>query len=384
MARPLLLPYGRTPYLLDLGERTASVLAAAELPPPKPLESLLVEALAAPIGRPPVESMISGGRRVTVIVSDITRAEPRELFLRMLRERLPPQLDWTLAIATGTHGPTNVGALGIPDEWLRTMHVINHDGHDDRDLVTIGTTSRGTPVRLHRCVVETDLVIATGCVRPHYFAGFGAGVKAIFPGLGQATAIRINHKLKTADGARAGVVDENPCRRDLEEAVGLLGTPTFLLNGVCGPDGAIHGAVAGDPIAAFRRGADLARPWFTARAPKSSLVIASDALPITASLYQTAKIASAVAPIVAEGGRLILVAECADGIEPIETVNEAIFRIGVLPRLPASASLELLSGLPDDTVRRTLCTPTHAIDVRPNDSIVVVPRASQLIIEPTS
>ena len=35
-----------------------------------------------------------------------------------------------------------------------------------------------------------DLVIATGCIRPHYFAGFGAGVKAIFPGLGQAAAIR--------------------------------------------------------------------------------------------------------------------------------------------------------------------------------------------------
>jgi nickel-dependent lactate racemase len=327
--------------------------------------------------------MISAGGRVTVIVSDATRNEPRDVFLRLLRERLP-HVHWTLAVATGTHGPTDMSALGIPSDVLGAMRVINHDGHDDRDLVTIGTTSRGTPVRLHRCVVETDLVIATGCVRPHYFAGFGAGVKAIFPGLGQATAIRINHKLKTADGARAGIVDENPCRRDLEEGFSLLATPTFLLNGVCGPDGAIHAAVAGDPIAAFRRGADLARPWFTARAPKASLVIASDVLPVTASLYQAAKIASACAPIVAEGGRLVLVAECADGIEPIETVNEAIFRIGVLPRLPSSASIQLLSGLSEETVRRTLCDPISSIDIRTTDSIVVVPRASQLIIEAAS
>jgi len=378
----LVLPYGRVSYPLDLAGRAASVLEPTTLATPPPVEVLLDEALRAPIDRPGLRAMAAPSARVTVIVSDATRSEPRTQFLAALRAQLP-DVRWTVAVATGTHGPTNLDALGIPPDFET---VINHDGHATRDLVTLGTTSRGTPVRLHRAVVDADLVIATGCIKPHYFAGFGAGVKAIFPGLGEATAIRVNHALKTADGARAGIVDENPCRLDLEEAVGLLPTPTFLLNGVCGPDGRVHAAVAGDPVTAFRRGCDLARPWFSVRASKASLVIASDALPVTASLYQAAKIASACAPLVADGGALVLVAECAEGVEPLATVNEAIFRIGVLPRLAPTASIHLISCLPASIVERTLLRPLSSLTTLINaaESIVVVPHASQLIIETDS
>lgn len=377
------LPYGRAPYRLDLARRAADVLVLEPPPRPSPLpvEDLLAEALRAPIGRPPLRALAGPRSRVTVIVSDATRAEPRSQFLAALRAELPDVL-WTIAIATGTHGPATVADLGLPADAT----IVNHDGHAARDLRELGVTSRGTPMRVHRCVVEADLVIATGCIKPHYFAGFGAGVKAIFPGLGEATAIRVNHQLKTEPGARAGIVDGNPCREDLEEAVGFLPTPTFLLNGVCAPDGLVHAAVAGDLRAAFRRGCALARPWFTVRSPRASLVIASDALPVSASLYQAAKIATACAPLVASGGDLVIVAECAEGIEPLETVNEAIFRIGVLPRLPPDAKIHLVSSLPAAQVERTLVHPMSSptsLAARA-DSIVVVPRASQLIVEADS
>jgi len=376
------LPYGRVPYLLDLGERRAVLVTAPHLPAPPPLSSLLDAALDAPIGASRIEQLVRAGAKVTVIISDATRTEPRAAFLEHLQARLPA-VDLTLAIATGTHGPTDLDALGLP---FRPARIVNHDGHSSADLVSIGTTRRGTPVRLHRCLLDADLVIATGCIRPHYFAGFGAGVKAIFPGLGAAPDIRRNHALKTHPRSRAGIVIDNPCRDDLEEAVSLLATPTFLLNGLCGPDDRVHGAVAGHPIAAFRAGVELARPWFTVRAPRSSLVIASDALPVTASLYQAAKIAAAVAPLLAPGGTLLLAAECPDGIGPLDIVNDAIFRIGVLPRLPPGTTLGLLSSLPPSEVRRTLLTPipsplplldSHA-------TIAIVPRASRLLLEPTS
>jgi lactate racemase len=372
------LPYGRAPYRLDLAGRAASILAPPVRPPPRSVDELLADALHAPIGRPALRTFAGPRAHVTVIVSDTTRAEPRTQFLAALAAELP-HARWTVAIATGTHGPTTVAALGIPPHYAT---IINHDGHAPTDLVELGVTTRGTPVRLHRCLVETDLVIATGCIKPHYFAGFGAGVKAIFPGLGEASAIRTNHRLKTADGARAGIVDENPCRLDLEEAVSFLPTPTYLLNGVCAPDGLVHAAVAGDPLAAFRHGCDLARPWFTVRAPRAALVIGSDVLPVTASLYQAAKIASACAPLVAPDGDLVLVAECAEGVEPIATVNEAIFRIGVLPRLPANAKIHLLSALPRTEVDRTLVRPLDSLSdlIARAPSIVVIPRASQLIM----
>ncbi len=369
------LPYGSHPYPVDLGGRDATVLVPPTLADPPPVAALLDRALdESPL--PPV----AAGARVTVIVSDPTRKEPRAALLAAIRRRLPAAR-LTIAVATGTHGPCDEAALGLPGG----LDIVNHDGASD--IVELGTTARGTPMRVHRCVVEADLVVATGCIRPHYFAGFGAGAKAIFPGLGERTAVRINHRLKTDPGARAGIVDGNPCREDIEEAVRFVRTPTFLLDGVCGPDDRVHAAVAGDLFTAFRRGAGIARPWFTVRARRAPLVIASDALPVTASLYQAAKIAAAAAPLVEESGTLVIVAQCPDGTGPIDVVNEAIFRIGVLPRLPRGARLLLVSDLSPAVVTTTLLAPASSLaDVLAGTPgrVVVVPRASQLICEPTS
>jgi nickel-dependent lactate racemase len=369
------LPYGSHPYPLDLADRDATVLEPRPLPDPPPVEALLERALdESPLPQ------LAAGARVTLIISDPTRDEPRAALVAAVRRRLP-RAHITIAVATGTHGPCKGGSLGLP----LGVAVLNHDGATN--VVNLGTTTRGTPVHIHRCVVDADLVVATGCIRPHYFAGFGAGAKAIFPGLGWRTAIRINHRLKIEPGARAGVVDGNPCREDIEEAVRFVRTPTFLLNGVCGPDGRIHAAVAGDIFADFRRGADIARPWFTIRARPAPLVIASDALPVTASLYQAAKIAAAAAPLVEPGGTLVLAAQCPDGTGPLDVVNEAIFRIGVLPRLPTGARLVLVSDLPSWVVANTLLDHAASLaDVlaRTPGRVLVIPRASQLICESSS
>ncbi len=370
MAPAIELPYGRLPYRLELGDRCVRVLGAPALPRPAPVAQLLDDALAAPIGGPSLTSLVSGARRITVVVSDQTRHEPRDAMLDAIRRHVDDGR-LTVAIATGTHGPAR--NLVFPDTLAG---VVDHDGASD--LVELGTTAHGTPVRVHRSVVETDLVIATGCIRPHYFAGFAGGAKAIFPGLGETAAIRINHTLKTHDEARAGNVDTNPCRLDLEAAVAHLQIPIFILNVVAGPDDEFHAAVAGDVIAAHRAGASLARPWFTVRAAPAAHVVASDALPVTATLYQAAKIAAAVAPLVRAGGVLTLVAECPDGIGPLQVVNEAVFRIGILPRLAPGVRLELISGLAPAEVASTLLAPGSTTL---GQDVIVVPRASQLICE---
>ncbi len=374
------LPYGARPCSIDLTGRDAEILLPPALPAPVPLPAVLGAALDRPFG-PPLTA--SPGARVTLIVSDGTRVEPRAAFIEAVRARLP-EVRWTIAIATGTHGPADVSALGLPADFQREATVVNHDGHSAADLVELGITERGTPVRLHRCVVETDLVVATGCIRPHYFAGFGAGVKAIFPGLGQATAVRINHRLKLEPGARSGIVVGNPCRDDLEEAVALLRTPAFLLNGVCDLDDHVRAAVAGDLVTAFRAGCEIARPWYSVRARSAAVVVASDALPVTASLYQAAKIAAAVAPLVEPNGTLVLVAQCPDGIGPLETVNEAIFRIGILPRLARGVRLVLVSDLSEAETHQTLLAYGESVEqvlASTRGRILVVPHASKLLIE---
>lgn len=380
------VPYGSAPYAIELAGRNVSILEAASLAPPPRVDVLLRGALDAPVG---VSLDIRSGALISLIVSDTTRNEPRAAFVAAVRERVS-NARWTIAVATGTHGPVDLDDLGLPSELIADATIVNHDGHCSDDILDLGSTSRGTPIRVHRCLVETDHVIATGCIRPHYFAGFGAGAKALFPGLGEATAIRINHKLKTEPQARAGIVDGNPCREDLEEAVGRIPTPSFLLNAVVGPDDRVHAAVAGDLVAAFRAGVAIARPWFTVRARPAALVIASDAFPVTASLYQAAKIFAAAAPLVAENGTLVVVAQCPEGIGPLEIVNEAIFRIGVLPRLQPGVRLVLVSALSESETATTLLAYAPSVSSVLSSTpltaepILVLPHASHLIAEASS
>jgi nickel-dependent lactate racemase len=371
------IPYGAT----TLRARTrAPVTCVRPLPglPVAPVAALLDAALERPVGTPPLEYLARPGDRVTVIISDATRDEPRGAFLAAVRARLPA-VRLTVAIATGTHGPVgDLSALGVD---LSSLLVVDHDGQSD--LVEVGTTSRGTPVRVHRCAVEADLVVATGVIRPHYFAGWGAGAKAIFPGLAESAAARINHRWKTHPSARAGAIDDNPCRLDLEEAARLACPRAFLLNGLAGPDGSLRGAVAGDLLAAFRAGAALAAPWSRRTAARSSFIIVSDQPPVTDSLYQASKLVAAVADLLLPGGTILIVAPCPAGIGPLDTVNQAIYDIGLRPRLPGDHQIQLLSDLPPSVVAASYARSVPDLDaaIAAADQLLVVGSASKLILD---
>jgi lactate racemase len=390
MPEVITLPFGHRPYRLapdgPQGYRFHPRVILPPVPgPARPLDDLLHEALDAPIGAARLEDGVRSGDRVVIVVSDATRDEPRAAMVRALLARMPRDIALTLAVANGTHGPGDLGRLGIPgDLWARAT-VVNHDAHEERDLVAIGTTRRGTPVRLHRCVVEADWVIATGRIKPHYFAGYGAGCKAIFPGLGGNREIRVNHRLKTDPGARPGVVDGNPCREDLEEAVGMLPSRCFLLDVVLDDAGGAHAAVAGDVVRAFRAGVRACEPLYRVAAPRARLVIVSDGLPVTGSLYQASKLVAAVAGLVMDGGTILLVAECPEGIGPVDTVNRAIYEIGLAPRLPRDHRIVLVSGLPRDMVEQTYCqwAPSLEDAVRGWDGVpaTILPRAGALIVD---
>jgi nickel-dependent lactate racemase len=374
------LPYGRA----ALRVRLDGDVFVAEAHGPEGLAPALAPMLAAALDRPVDSRRLEdlAPARATVVVSDATRAEPRAEMLAAVRARLRGTRV-TVAVATGTHGPCRLEALGIPTSLLAGADVVMHDGHRDDDLVLIGETRRGTPVRVHRCVVDTDLVVATGAIRPHYFAGFGAGIKAVFPGLGGAHEVRINHRLKELPGARAGVVDGNPCREDLEEAASLL-PPIFLCNTVHGPDDTARAAVAGHVLSAFRAGADLARPWFRTSAPRTRCAIISDGLPVTGSLYQASKLVAAIAPLLDDDATIILVAECPDGTGPVDIVNRAIYDIGLRPRLPPRHRILLVSGLPASAVSATYAIPAPSVAAALSGvdfPVVVAPRASHLILE---
>ncbi|MCG8422935.1 MAG: lactate racemase domain-containing protein [Proteobacteria bacterium] len=357
---------------------------------PISLTKLLDGALAQPVAAPLLEDAVHPRDRVVIAVSDTTRDEPRDAMLRALLARLPDDIQLSIAIANGTHGPCRIEQLGIgADLWARAT-IINHNAQDDRHLVSVGKTQRGTPVRIHRCVVESDWLIATGRIKPHYFAGYGAGCKAIFPGLGGNREIRINHQLKTQPGSRSGVVDGNPCRDDLEEAVAMLPGQKFLLNVVFDSQDCPQAAVAGDMFQAFRAGATLCAPFYSVTSPRTELIIVSDNLPMTGSLYQASKLVAAAAELLEDGGTIVIAADCPEGVGPVDTVNKAIYEIGLAPRLPSRHRIVLVSSLKPEQVAPSYCEWAPTIesvlaDLYPaprNVEATIIPQAGALIIKP--
>lgn len=347
------------------------------------LTDLCRDALRAPVGAPALPELAHRARRIAVIVSDSTRDEPREAMLDAVFEVVPRRAV-TLFVATGTHA---AGEPAVPEKY-RDLPAVVHDPAAIFDMVDLGATSRKTRVRIRRSVTECDLVVVTGRIRPHYFAGYSGGVKGLFPGLAYKEDILENHLLKADPTARLGRADGNVCREDMEEAARLVKSRVFVLNVLCDCDGAPRAAASGDPVLAHRALLGEARALFSLRVPRSRVVVVADRPPVTRSLYQASKLLPPAGAVLEEGGALILVAECDQGIEPVERVNEGIYRLGVARQLPGSHRVILVSALPEETVARSYAE--HASDLgsalekagaRASDVVPVIWRAGEAIVE---
>ena len=63
----------------------------------------------------------------------------------------------------------------LGDAIVDNYRCLQHDGQNDDELVSLGTTKLGHPVRINRTYLEADAKILTGFIEPHLFAGFSGG-----------------------------------------------------------------------------------------------------------------------------------------------------------------------------------------------------------------
>lgn len=378
-ARPLPLPPG---------------LEAEVVPPPAPppvadVDAALAAALRHPVGSRPLREVVTARTRAVVILPDARRAAPRAALYAALRRELAalPDDRITLAIANGGHAPGPLEELGLPPEALARHRVVNHDARDVAALVEMGRTSRGTRLRLARCLAEADVVVTTGRVKPHPFVGYGGGATGIFPGLGQRDDIRQSRALGDDPASRLGRADQNPCRDDLEEAARRLGRDTFLLD-VIEAGGAFAGAVAGDLVLAHREGVRRLRPYVEVRAAPAGVVIASARLPVAASLAQAARLVAPAGLLLAEGGVAILAVECPGGVGPVRGAGEPVFDRRLRRYLPPGGSLLVVSSLDEATVRAAGAEPAPSLEAALAEArrrtggaarVVVLPDAGDLV-----
>lgn len=323
----VLLPYGCEPVLLKL-EHPYTVFVPA-LPHCLPDPAVIVEeALDNPLGSLRLEDICRPQDRVLIVASDITRPVPYAAVLPPLLERLRRagvgKGQITVIFANGTHRlMSREDAQAILGETLaHELHWVNHNALEKKDLVYLGTTSRGTPVWVNRLAVEADQLILTGSVVHHYFAGFGGGRKCLVPGIAGMETTLANHKLVLGNSGRGlhpgctpGNLTGNPVHEDIIEACKML-PPDFLLNVVLDPEHSVLKAVAGNWQLAHLEACRQAEAVYTVSVPgPAALVIAScGGFPKDINMIQAHKSLDNAYRAVAANGVLVLLAECGQGL----------------------------------------------------------------------
>lgn len=286
-------------------------------------EAAVRKALDQPIGTPHLRDIVKPGEKIAVITSDLTRPLPSYKIIPAVLEELwaagVAKDDVSVVFALGSHRfqtPEEMKKL-VGEDVYRQVRCI--DG-DPKDFVHMGTTKMGTPVDITRVVAEADRRIGIGNIEYHYFAGYSGGAKAIMPGVSTRAAIQSNHSRMVLPEAAAGRLDGNPVREDIEEA--LDDCPLdFIVNVVLDEHKEIICAVAGDAIAAHRKGCHFLDKIYRKEIKKpADIVIASQGgAPKDLNLYQTQKALDNAKHAVRQGGIIILVGSCKEGL------GEAVF-----------------------------------------------------------
>jgi nickel-dependent lactate racemase len=259
-------------------------------------------------------------KSAAIAVNDKTRPVPHDLMLPPLLQKLeaaglsPEEI--TLVIATGTHipMPPETYKQVLPPEIIQRYPVISHDC-DAPDLVSLGTTSRGTPVSVNRRFAEADLRIVVGNIEPHHFAGFSGGVKSAAIGLAARETITRNHALLLDPNSALAAYEENLLRQDIEE-IGKLMDIHFALNIVMNRHKQVVKAFAGSPVKVVQEGLPVVRDIYSVEVeqPFDVMITSPGGYPKDINLYQAHKAVSCANRITREGGSIILVAACEDGV----------------------------------------------------------------------
>jgi len=284
-------------------------------------ETILQNALNRPCGMS-LKEFLKGGKSILIIINDATRPTPTAAMLGALIPVLkqagfePDSL--SLLVATGAHrAPTEMEyqrILGVYYDKLRSC-CIAHDSRIDADMVDLGATRNGTPILLNKRLFEADRIIVTGSVEPHYFAGYTGGRKAFLPGIAAFRSIEANHKLALSPKARSLALEGNPVHEDMMDALTRIKVPVFSFMTVLDKEQGIAAASSGDIVASFYEAVEIARQIFcvTVKA-NADIVISVAKFPMDIDLYQSQKAIDNGALILKNGGKLILVSACWDGI----------------------------------------------------------------------
>ena len=322
------LGYGRSSIAWQYDPSRFEVLAPAEADH-RPMNDVEINsAFDAPIDSTGLDEVIEQGDTVLIVVSDATRATGSaqivNLLVRRLIENGIPPGNIAIIFATGIHRAVrpNEKIQLLTSFIAQRIRTIDHDAYDDSQLIQVSEIERGTPIEVNRALTEYAKVIITGAAGFHYFAGFTGGRKSICPGLASARTIAATHMLALdferggrSPGVGTALLDGNAVSEECERVAEII-NPAFSINAIVDDQGRVERVFAGHWRAAHRAAC---ASYVTSHARQISerrevVVVSCGGAPYDINMIQAHKALDMAAHACADGGTIVFLAECGDGL----------------------------------------------------------------------
>ncbi len=334
------------------------------------------------------------GKRISVIVNDATRRIPTSRILEILLKQVPPER-LEILIATGSHrAPTDEEIdriMGHARSFFEGRIFI-HDCYDGKSMIELGRTSRGTRIIVSEKLAGAEAIICINSVESHFFAGFTGGRKSLVPGMAAFETIVANHSHAKSESAKSLNLENNPVHLDLEEAAAIVAQmPIFSIQLVLSREGDIIDLCCGDLGESFAGAAGKAGQAYQISIDKYyDIVFAIGEPPLDDNLYQLQKGQEHGAEAVADGGILIVVGACREGIgspyfaklaEDYPTPRSALSkkalkdnRFGIHKLIKSARRLEKIkiwyvTNLDDNVIRKLYFEPKQSPQVALRDAL---------------
>jgi nickel-dependent lactate racemase len=277
-----------------------------------------------------LDSLPLDGKRLLVIVPDLTRSMPLPLFFRLISAAVKGRVKTVdFLVALGTHPPLDEAQLlrlfGLTaaeraSQYAR-VRLLNHAWKDPAALTLLGEIpaaeieqlSAGllcmpVPVRLNRLILEYDHLLVCGPVFPHEVAGFSGGNKYFFPGIAGADIIDFTHWLGALLTSYQIIgTKHTPVRAMIDRAAALIPTPRHALCCVVTHEG-LAGVFFGTPEQAWSQAAGLSAQAHIQWLERPYRQVLSVLPAMYTELWVGAKGMYKTEPVVADGGEVIIYA----------------------------------------------------------------------------
>lgn len=321
------LAYGKSAIKFDYDEDRFDVLGENEKQ--KPLTDVEIgERLDDPIGSKTIEEIVEPGETVLIVVPDATRRAASGQIVNLLVRRLiaggTMPFDIRVIFATGIHRRvTDREKAEIVTPFIaQRIKMLDHNPRDLLQIRKFEPTKSGIPVEINRAVVEHDHTIIIGSINFHYFAGFTGGRKLICPGLASSGTISATHKLafdcegKTGrDGVEPGKLAGNAVHEAFMEVVRRF-PPSFAVNSIVNKTGEAFGIFAGDWEISHKKACEFYAENHTIeiKEKREIVIVSCGGFPLDTNMIQAHKALDTAARACADGGTIIFLAECRNGL----------------------------------------------------------------------